>query len=219
MQRYINEYRNTQCLTGHAGYFLTSLESAMMFWLDCDHTMLNMDETTFNQMINFEDVFGKETSEEKQHKKPEITIEGSTPISPPITEQSGEQIQEVLQPSIEITNKQQPSELTKDGTDQLETPPTSLAQENDQAQQPVNNNEPTEEPANEGKTTSNLEENLIKVTNWNNLVTLMNSLEIQSPSFEQASWDDLRVKDIAQLHKEYKEMATLFTFIKKQLNN
>ncbi|KAG2386301.1 hypothetical protein C9374_002747 [Naegleria lovaniensis] len=67
--KYIQEYRNPQSLEGHTGYFLTSLELAMAFWLSCDHTQLNMDESTFQQVINFEDVFGKAISTTEEHEK------------------------------------------------------------------------------------------------------------------------------------------------------
>ncbi|KAL9648627.1 hypothetical protein ABK040_016259 [Willaertia magna] len=52
--KFIYEYRNPEFLNGPTSYFLTSLESAMTFWIACDHQMLNMDEKKFKNLLNKE---------------------------------------------------------------------------------------------------------------------------------------------------------------------
>lgn len=50
--KYIMEYRNPEKMISESGYFLTNLQSTVMFWTTVDHTGLSIDKQEFEKLIN-----------------------------------------------------------------------------------------------------------------------------------------------------------------------
>jgi hypothetical protein len=50
--KYIMEYRNPDKMISEAGYFLTNLQSTVMFWTNVDHTGLSIDKQEFEKLMN-----------------------------------------------------------------------------------------------------------------------------------------------------------------------
>jgi ribosomal protein L25 (general stress protein Ctc) len=50
--KYIMEYRNPDKMISESGYFLTNLQSTIMFWANVEHTSLSIDKHEFDKLIN-----------------------------------------------------------------------------------------------------------------------------------------------------------------------
>ncbi|EFC41401.1 predicted protein [Naegleria gruberi] len=229
----INEYRNPQSLEGHSGYFLTSLESAMAFWQGCDHTMLNMDETTFQQMINFEDVFGKESV---QHATGESKQQSSNSHIAIIKEVPKEAMNEIT----EYVKKEEksPEKLLLDTVDSVKTPdetimspimeceiqspPKQLEESDSLSKSSIEesvkncNNKTTTDEARVDMVSSHVNHD----KKWENLVSFVKNNEtiFNEFKFENATAEDLRLKDVNSLLEDYKQMVSILKHIKNQTN-
>uniref|UniRef100_A0A7S1KTD5 VPS9 domain-containing protein n=1 Tax=Percolomonas cosmopolitus TaxID=63605 RepID=A0A7S1KTD5_9EUKA len=49
--KYINDYRNPDKMMSEAGYFLTNIQGAESFWLNCDATQLSINEEDFDRLL------------------------------------------------------------------------------------------------------------------------------------------------------------------------
>nr|CAG4708532.1 unnamed protein product [Naegleria fowleri] len=224
--KYIQEYRNPQGLEGHTGYFLTSLELAMTFWLSCDHNQLNMDEFTFQQVINFEDVFGKAISTTDESEKRDSNVK---------TEQN-QVIPQSSMDNVEHAEEEQVIEYNSKREDTIVPVSSSIEQQDTTAESSSFIHEPTscmalmtEEPKQEIVNRSDLPtEDQAKIVEsctysaedkWERLTLFVNDSNLTKLNFEHVQVQDLCIRDLEHLMSEYKKLASIYNFIKNQMNN
>ena len=205
----------------------------MAFWQGCDHTMLNMDETTFQQMINFEDVFGKESV---QHATGESKQQSSNSHIAIIKEVPKEAMNEIT----EYVKKEEksPEKLLLDTVDSVKTPdetimspimeceiqspPKQLEESDSLSKSSIEesvkncNNKTTTDEARVDIVSSHVNHD----KKWENLVSFVKNNEtiFNEFKFENATAEDLRLKDVNSLLEDYKQMVSILKHIKNQTN-
>ncbi len=206
--KFILEYRNPDKIVAEAAYFLTNMESAVMFWKTATASQLNMEEKEFQRVLSgklFQEELHEEAEEEENHasllQTPDATSATMTKSksmlvqtprsvnSSPIHLRQEDVVRaenQVKKQQVEFQQKEELSDIVPHITTTMATPrkleDLSLS----------------------------LEEQIKQ------LVT--QQIKLSNKFSNHSSYMELQIADIPTLLEDYKQLYQLYQLVKKQCN-
>lgn len=209
--KYIMEYRNPEKMISEAGYFLTNLQSTIMFWSTVDHTSLSIDKNEFEKLINGqyftesdEEVdnllsaspklnsdFIKKEYDSSDDDQGESTIDSDATMTPLAVSH--------LEDGIEMESQ------TSSGTPPTSTSTTSFPMT------PLSRSE---------KRLSLEDRSITTESSISPIQQLMQNMSVDQFKFAQVeSVNDLRIGDLDKLLSEYKQLHQLFMNVRNLVHD